>query len=79
MFVAKLDISKSSMQALAAISHFRHQRRLANSWVVGDRRLSSATVAKLEHKNLVRELAFKGEPALVLTDEAKVMLSRNRQ
>ncbi len=79
MFVAKPDISKSSMQALAAISHFRHQRRLANSWVVGDRRLSSATVAKLAQNNLIRELAFKGEPALVLTDEAKAILSSNHQ
>ncbi len=70
-------ISKSSMRALAAISHFRRQRRLANSWVVGDRRLSSTTVARLEQKNLVRELAFKGEPALVLTDVAKAILSQS--
>ena len=77
--MATQDITKSSMEALAAISHFRHQRRLANSWVVGDRRLSSATVAKLERKNLVRELAFKGEPALVLADEAKAILARNHQ
>lgn len=68
-------ISRNAFDALSAIARFRHQRRSGRSWLVGDRRIASSTIAKLEAGRLVREVALRGTPTLVLTDQAKALLS----
>ncbi len=69
------SITKTSLEALAAIARFRHQRRLGRVWLIGDRRVATRTIEALEQKDLVREVAFNGTPALILTDEAKNFLA----
>lgn len=69
------SITKTSLEALTAIARFRHQRRLGRVWLIGDRRVATRTIESLEQKDLVREVAFNGTPALILTDEAKIFLA----
>lgn len=64
-------IARSSLDALRAIRHYRRQRRTAQSWMIGDRRVSAATISNLENRNLVKEIWFRGTPVLVLTDEGR--------
>jgi hypothetical protein len=39
--------------------------------MIGDRRVSAATISNLENRNLVKEIWFRGTPVLVLTDEGR--------
>lgn len=71
------SISKSSFETLSAIARFRRQRRSSRGWLVGDRRVSSAAVARLELKSLVKEVAFSGEPTLMLTDDGRRLLAEH--
>lgn len=68
-------IPRNAFDAMSAIARFRHQKRSGRSWLVGDRRIASSTIAKLEARRLVREVALRGTPTLVLTDQAKAILS----
>jgi len=69
------SITKTSLDVLAAIARFRHQKRLGRVWLIGDRRVATKTIERLEQQDLVREVAFGGNPALILTDEAKTFLA----
>jgi len=69
------SITKTSLDALAAIAKFRRQRRVGRVWLIGDRRVATKTIETLEQKDLLREVAFNGTPALILTDEAKTFLA----
>jgi hypothetical protein len=69
------SITKTSLDALVAIGRFKHQRRVGRVWLIGDRRITTKTIERLEQKELVREVAFSGTPALILTDEAKTYLA----
>jgi hypothetical protein len=69
------SITKTSLDALVAIARFKHQRRVGRVWLIGDRRIATKTIERLEQKELVREVAFSGTPALILTDEAKTYLA----
>lgn len=69
------SITKTSLDTLAAIAKFRHQRRVGRVWLIGDRRVATKTIERLEQQDLVREVAFNGTPALILTDEAKTFLA----
>jgi len=71
------SISKSSIETLGTIARFRRQRRFSRGWLVGDRRVSSAVVDRLELKCLVKEVAFSGEPTLVLTDDGRRLLAEH--
>lgn len=68
------SITKTSLDVLAAIASFRHQKRLGRVWLIGDRRVATKTIERMERQDLVREVAFGGNPALILTDEAKTFL-----
>lgn len=70
-----VSVPKSSIDTLGAIARFRRQRRSSRGWLVGDRRVSSATISRLEKKSLVREVAFNGEPTLILTEVGKRLLA----
>ncbi len=72
------SVSKRHIDALGAIARFRHQRRSSRGWLVGDRRFSSAAISRLEHKSLVKEIAFSGEPTLVLTEDGKSLLAARK-
>ncbi|WP_105435852.1 hypothetical protein [Neorhizobium tomejilense] len=65
------QLSKTSIETLSAIYKYRHQRRSGRAWLVGNRRVSVATVSGLERKAFLKEVAFNGTPTLVLTDEGK--------
>lgn len=67
--------SKTSIDALSAISRYRHQRRSGRVWVIGGRRISTTTVASLEKRAYVKEIALHGTPLLVLTDEGRRLVS----
>jgi len=69
------SITKTSLEALTAIAKFRRQRRAGRVWLICDRRVATKTIEALEQKDLVREVAFNGTPALILTDEAKTFLA----
>lgn len=69
------SITKTSLEALTAIAKFRRQRRVGRAWLIGDRRVATKTIEALERGDLIREVAFNGTPALVLTDEAKIFLA----
>jgi hypothetical protein len=69
------SITKTSLEALTAIAKLRRQRRVGRIWLIGDRRVATKTIEALEQKNLVREVAFNGTPALILTDGAKTFLA----
>ena len=71
------SITKTSLEALTAIAKFRRQRRVGRAWLIGDRRVATKTIEALEQKDLIREVAFNGTPALVLTAEAKNFLAAN--
>lgn len=71
-----MKVSKASVDAVSSIARYRHQKRAGRAWLVGDRRLSSSVVAKLKAQNLVEEIALRGTPVLMLTDQAKSMLAR---
>jgi len=45
-------------------------------WVVGDKRISTLTVANLEKESFVREIAANGSSRLVLTDEGKRFVAK---
>lgn len=68
-------VSQRHIDALGAIARFRYQRRSSRGWLVGDRRISSAAISRLEYKSLVKEVAFSGEPTLVLTEDGKRLLA----
>jgi hypothetical protein len=67
--------SKTSLQALSAIARYRHQRRSGRVWLIGDRRVSSATVASLERAAFLKEIAVNGNPVLVITDQGKQVIA----
>jgi hypothetical protein len=69
------SVSQRHIDALGAIARFRYQRRSSRGWLVGDRRISAAAISRLEHKSLVKEIAFSGEPTLVLTQDGKRLLA----
>lgn len=71
-------ISKASLDTLSALATYRFQRRAGRNWLVGAKRVSNTTIAGLERKELVREIAVGGNPVLVLTDRGKALLSRKR-
>lgn len=70
-----ISITKTSLDALAAVAKFRRQRRAGRVWLIGDRRVATRTIETLEQKDLVREVVFNGTPTLILTDEAKTILA----
>jgi len=70
--------SKTSIEALSAIARYRHQHRFGRVWLIGDRRVSTATVASLERGAFLREIAVNGQPVLVLTDQGKQVISGGR-
>ena len=70
-----VSVPKSSIDTLGAIARFRRQRRFNRGWLVGYRRVSSATITRLEKNSLVREVAFNGEPTLILTEIGKRVLA----
>lgn len=65
------QLSRSAIRSLSAIHQYRYQRRSGRVWLVGDKRISTSTVASLEREAFVREIASNGAPRLVLTDEGK--------
>jgi len=69
------SISKTAVDTLNAIARFRHQRRSNRGWLVGDKRIPSAAIAALQQKSLLKEVAFSGEPTLILTDDGKRVLA----
>jgi len=69
------SISKSAIDNLGAIARFRRQYRSNRGWLVGDKRIPSAAIAALEQKSLLREVAFNGEPTLILTEDGKRVLA----
>lgn len=69
------SITKTSLNVLTAIARFRHQKRLGRVWLIGDRRVATKTIERLEQQDLIREVAFGGSPALILTDVAKSYLA----
>jgi hypothetical protein len=68
-------LSKTSLDTLSAISSYRRQFRSGRVWLVGDRRISIATIAGLERRAFVKEIARNGTPALILTDAGKRLVS----
>lgn len=77
--LGKKQPSRASINTLAAINRYRHQRRLGRVWLVGDKRIAASTVAGLERAAYVREIAFNGSPHLVLTEEGRrVVADGNR-
>lgn len=73
------QLSKTAVGTLSAIHQYRHQRRLGRGWLVGDKRISTSTVANLEKEAFVRETATNGFPRLVLTDEGKRLVARSSE
>jgi photosystem II stability/assembly factor-like uncharacterized protein len=71
------SVSKVSMDTLSAIARFRHQHRSNRGWLVGGKRISSAVITRLEQKSLVKEVAFGGEPTLILTEDGKKLLGEH--
>jgi hypothetical protein len=69
------SVSKSLIDTLSTIARFRHQHRFSRGWLVGGKRVSSAVITRLEQKSLVKEMAFGGEPTLVLTEDGKRLLA----
>ncbi len=69
------SVSQRHVDALGAIARFRNQRRSSRGWLVSDRRFSSAAISRLEHKSFVKQIAFSGEPTLVLTEDGKRLLA----
>ncbi|MDR6101718.1 hypothetical protein QE369_001896 [Agrobacterium larrymoorei] len=70
------QLSKTAIRTLSAIHQYRYQRRSGRVWLVGDKRISTSTVANLEKKSFVREIATNGSPRLVLTDEGKRFVAK---
>lgn len=68
------QLSRSAIRSLSAIHQYRYQRRSGRVWLVGDKRISTSTVASLEREAFVREIASNGAPRLVLTDEGALLL-----
>ncbi len=68
------SISKTAIDNLGAIARFRRQHRSNRGWLVGNKRIPSASIATLEQKSLLREVAFNGEPTLILTEDGKRVL-----
>ncbi|KQQ38806.1 hypothetical protein ASG19_07290 [Rhizobium sp. Leaf306] len=60
---------------MSAIARYRHQRRSGRVWLIGDRRVSNATVASLERGAFLREIAVNGNPVLVITDQGKQVIA----
>lgn len=71
----KKPVSRTSINTLTAIANYRHQRRSGHSWLVGDKRIPSSTIARLEQKAFVKEIALNGTPVLVLTDKGKRLVA----
>lgn len=71
MTSSEKQLSRSAIRSLSAIQQYRYQRRSGRVWLVGDKRISTSTVASLEREAFVREIASNGAPRLVLTDEGK--------
>ncbi len=69
------QLSKTAIRSLSVIHQYRYQRRSGRVWLVGDNRISTSTVAKLERVAFVREIASNGVPRLVLTDEGKRLIA----
>jgi len=69
------QLSRTSVNTLSAISRYRYQRRSGREWLIGDKRVSTATIADLERKAFVKEVAFNGTPVLVLTNEGKRLVA----
>lgn len=65
------QLSKTAVRTLSAIHQYRRQRRSGRVWLVGDKRISTSTVATLERQVFIREIAVNGSTSLVLTDEGK--------
>lgn len=69
------QLSKTAVRTLSAIHQYRYQRRSGRVWLVGDKRISTSTVATLEREAFIREIAVNGSPCLVLTDEGKRLVA----
>lgn len=69
------SISKTAIDNLGAIARFRRQYRSNRGWLVGNKRIPSGAIAALEQKSLLREVAFNGEPTLILTEDGKRVLA----
>jgi hypothetical protein len=70
------QLLRTSIDTLSAIHRYRYQRRSGRVWLVGDKRISASSVAGLERKAFVREVAFNGSPFLVLTEEGKRLIAK---
>ena len=75
----QVSVPKNSLETLGAIARFRRHHRSSRGWLLGNRQVSSAAIARLEQKSLVKEVAFKGEPTLILTEVGKRLLAEHPQ
>ena len=69
------QLSKTAVRTLSAIHQYRRKRRSGRVWLVGDKRISTSTVATLEREAFIREIAVNGSTSLVLTDEGKRLVA----
>lgn len=69
------QLSKTAIRTLSAIHRYRYQRRSGRIWLVGDKRISTSTIANLEKEAFVKEIAANGFPRLVLTEEGKRLVA----
>lgn len=75
MTLSEKQPSRHAIRSLSAIHQYRYQRRSGRAWLVGDKRISTSTIASLEREAFVREIASNGSPRLVLTEEGKRLLA----
>jgi hypothetical protein len=61
---AGIALTRTQRDAVTAIRHFRRQRKVGSTWLVGDRRLSRRVISDLERLRLIREESAAGTPVL---------------
>jgi hypothetical protein len=75
MMTNERKVSKTSIDTLSAISAYRRQHRSGRVRLVGGKRISPAAIARLAQRDLLKETAFNGRPALVLTERGRQLVS----
>jgi hypothetical protein len=61
---AGIALTRTQRDAVTVIRHFRRQRKVASTWLVGDRRHSRRFISDLERLRLIREVSAAGSPVL---------------
>lgn len=62
---AGIALTRTQRDAVTTvIRHFRRQRKVASTWLVGDRRHSRRFISDLERLRLIREVSAAGSPVL---------------